>query len=213
MRRKSSRQLSPQSTNIRVCPPETTALLPFDPDASTVKRIMVREYREGLCIGPEHDGTARNPLSSCRKSLSIPRRVSRKQLTLLPWGRIIVATKIMNTCGVVEFFASQEIGFARREESLASVGLCALCRSRISGGTFVSDGRLGGLCFDSCRLPPLSRIPRSHDRAQGGLLSARWSNDPDSLSLFRDNCLPGNRRPPYPLLRVYWALCSRSCPL
>jgi len=71
MRRKSSRQLSPQSTRIRVCPLETTALLPFDPDASTVKLTMVKEYRQGLCIAPKHKGTVRNPLDSCRKSLSM----------------------------------------------------------------------------------------------------------------------------------------------
>jgi len=41
IRRKSSRQLSPQSTRIRVRPPVTTVALPLEPDASTVNRTMV----------------------------------------------------------------------------------------------------------------------------------------------------------------------------
>jgi len=50
IRRKSSRQLSPQSTKMRVRPPQRSVALPLDPDASTVKRTMLRGYREGLCI-------------------------------------------------------------------------------------------------------------------------------------------------------------------
>ena len=42
MRRNNSRQLSPASTKIRVRPPDTTVLLPFDPDANTVKRTILR---------------------------------------------------------------------------------------------------------------------------------------------------------------------------
>src|SRR5215469_12515211 len=41
MRRKSSRQLSPASTRIRVLPPVTTVQLPFDPEANTVKRTII----------------------------------------------------------------------------------------------------------------------------------------------------------------------------
>jgi hypothetical protein len=48
IRRKSSRQLSPQSTRIRVRPPVTTVALPLDPDANTVNRTMLRGYRVGL---------------------------------------------------------------------------------------------------------------------------------------------------------------------
>src|SRR5579871_2594793 len=40
MRLKSSRQLSPASTRMRVRPPVTTVLFPLDPEARTVKRIM-----------------------------------------------------------------------------------------------------------------------------------------------------------------------------
>jgi hypothetical protein len=35
---------------MHVRPPLTTVLLPLDPEASTVKRTMVRAYSEGLCI-------------------------------------------------------------------------------------------------------------------------------------------------------------------
>jgi hypothetical protein len=41
MRRKSSRQLSPASTSIRVRPPVTTVALPLEPEASTVKRTIL----------------------------------------------------------------------------------------------------------------------------------------------------------------------------
>jgi hypothetical protein len=48
MRRKSSRQLNPASTKMRVDPPaeeieETIELFPFDPDASTVNLTIPQE--------------------------------------------------------------------------------------------------------------------------------------------------------------------------
>jgi hypothetical protein len=35
---------------MRVRPPERTVAFPFDPDASTVNRTMLRGYSERLCI-------------------------------------------------------------------------------------------------------------------------------------------------------------------
>src|SRR3954447_18718362 len=51
IRRKSSRQLTPASTRMRVCPPVTTVLFPLDPDASTVNRTMLRAYSQKLYSG------------------------------------------------------------------------------------------------------------------------------------------------------------------
>jgi hypothetical protein len=39
--------------------------LPFDPDASTVKRTMVREYRAGLCISGRFEGARLQPPKEC----------------------------------------------------------------------------------------------------------------------------------------------------
>jgi hypothetical protein len=72
MRRKSSRQLSPQSTKIRVCPPETTALLPFDPDASTVNRTMLRGYSERLCNSGRFERARQQPRQT---KLNLPPRL------------------------------------------------------------------------------------------------------------------------------------------
>src|SRR3954470_7829990 len=78
MRRKSSRQLNPASTKMRVCPPLTTVLLPLEPDASTVNRTIdvsiqpeaVDRYRKGV--------TRREPFPATLEELQLVGQIRRK---------------------------------------------------------------------------------------------------------------------------------------
>ena len=77
MRRNNSRQLSPASTRMRVLPPEITVLLPFDPEASTVKRTIhssIARWRAD-CARAGLTGWEPARVSSLQKEPSVDREV------------------------------------------------------------------------------------------------------------------------------------------
>jgi hypothetical protein len=112
IRRKSSRQLSPQSTRIRVRPPVTTVALPLDPDASTVNRTMLRGYRVRLLIAQKR--------GRLLITAGIFAQLPIFYLTLKAGHGIIIPTKFLLSVMMSALYASQGTGFSQYEVSRIS---------------------------------------------------------------------------------------------